>query len=245
MPRIFILPENIAGKTAELPEHEARRLYKVLRMAVGDPVTLIDGHREYSSRISFINSKSVKLEILGISECTSEPKIGITLGQGLPKGDKLEWVLQKSVELGVMSFVPVVMDRSVKRPEAADAEKRHARLIKIATEAVQQSGRVCVPEVTPYKDLTGFLAHTRYAGLKLLMYEGENKKGLGELLKGAGEIKSVAVLIGPEGGLTDSEVRLAESFGFISAGLGPRILRTETAGLAALSIIQYKLGDMG
>jgi len=245
MPRIFVLPENIAGNTVELSEQEARRLYKVLRMVVGDPVTLIDGQKEYSSRITSINAKSVRLEILGASECGSEPKIGITLGQGLPKGEKLEWVLQKSVELGVMSFVPVVMDRSVKRPDTTDAVKKHARLIKIATEAVQQSGRVCVPEVTPYKDLTGFLAHTRYAGLKLLMYEGENKKGLGEILRGAGEVKSVAVLIGPEGGLTDSEVHLAESFGFVSVGLGPRILRTETAGLSALSIIQYELGDMG
>lgn len=245
MPRIFVLPENIRGDRVELPEFEAKRLYKVLRMGVGDPVALIDGAREYSSRIVYINSKKVTLEILGASECASEPSIGITLGQGLPKGDKLEWVLQKSVELGVMSFVPVVMERSVKRPEERDAEKKHARLVKIATEAVQQSGRVCGPEVTPFRELPAFLAQTRYAQLKLLLYEGEKVKGLRDMLHGAGEVKSIALLAGPEGGLSESEVRLAESFGFAAVGLGPRILRTETAGLAAVSIIQYELGDMG
>ncbi len=245
MPRIFVLPENIRGDRVELPEAEAKRLYRVLRMGVGDPVALIDGAREYSARITSIGSKSVSVEILGASKCSSEPSIGITLGQGLPKGEKLEWVLQKSVELGVMSFVPVVMERSVKRPNERDAEKKHARLVKIATEAVQQSGRVCVPEVTPLRELAAFLAQTRYAQLKLLLYEGEKTKSLRDILHDAGDVKSIAILVGPEGGLSESEVRLAESFGFVSVGLGPRILRTETAGIAAVSIIQYELGDIG
>jgi len=245
MPRIFVLPENMSGEKVVLPEAEARRLYKVLRMGVGDTVTLIDGSREYSSRIKAISAKSVTLDILGVSECKSEPSIGITLGQGLPKGEKLEWVLQKAVELGVMSFIPVVMERSVKRPDERDPGKKHARLVKIATEAVQQSGRLCVPEVSSYRELSAFLAQTRYAQLKLLLYEGEKVTGIRDILHGVGEVKSIALLVGPEGGLSESEVRQVESFGFVAVGLGPRILRTETAGIAAVSIIQYELGDMG
>ncbi|HEX9859559.1 MAG TPA: 16S rRNA (uracil(1498)-N(3))-methyltransferase [Nitrospirota bacterium] len=245
MPRIFIPPGCINGDTAVLPESDARRLLRVLRMGPGDAVTLFDGATEYSSRITSIGTKSAILEILESTVTASEPRLEITLGQGLPKGEKLEWVVQKAVELGVGTVVPVVMDRSVKRPDESGRGVRHDRLARIATEAAQQSGRTRVPEVAAQTGLAGFLDIVADAGLKLVFYEGSKTSSLREILHSANGVKSVAVLVGPEGGLTGDEVMLAVSRGFVAAGIGPRILRTETAGLAALSIIQFELGDIG
>jgi 16S rRNA (uracil1498-N3)-methyltransferase len=245
MPRIFVTPEMITGETVTLPETEARRITKVLRMRAGDKVTLFDGRKEYISVVTSLSPKSVTLKLTGFSERSSEPPISVVLGQGVPKGEKLEWTLQKAVELGVSAVVPVLMERSIKRPEMKDMEHRLARLRRIAVEAAQQSGRVCVPEVPAYMDLPMFIEYTGAVGLKVVLYEGERTMGLRDVLHGRSEVKSVALLVGPEGGLTTDEVEEAEAGGFIVAGLGPRILRTETAGIAALSIIQYELGDVG
>jgi len=245
MPRIFIQPGSITDGTVSLPEPEAKRLYRVLRLRPGDPVQLFDGQMEYHTEITSITAKSAELKILSSCQKPSEPTLDILLGQGYPKGEKLEWVLQKAVELGVSYVVPVVMERSVKRPDLKDIEHKLARLRRIATEAAQQSGRVRVPEVPCFMDLPMFLEHARSADLKIIFYEGENTVGLRNLLHGVEGIKSVALLVGPEGGLTEDEVLEAESAGFVSAGLGPRILRTETAGIAAISIIQYERGDIG
>jgi len=245
MPRIFVPPENITGDSVTLPEHEARRLMKVLRMRAGERVTLFDGRKEYLSVVESISAKSVELKITGFTERASEPGLRVTLGQGVPKGEKLEWTLQKAVELGVSEVVPVLMERSVKRPEPKDMEKQISRLRKISVEAAQQSGRVRVPEVPGYMDLGMFCVHTMDAGLKVVLYEGEKTRGLREVLHSRKRVGSVALLVGPEGGLTADEVVQAEASGFIVTGLGPRILRTETAAVAALAIVQYELGDVG
>ena len=137
------------------------------------------------------------------------------------------------------------MERSIRRPDARDVEKQLQRLRKIAVEASQQSGRLRVPEIPCMMDLPMFLQHATDADLKIVLYEGEKTATLRNILHCVPCVRSVALLIGPEGGLTEEEVDEAEAAGFIPAGLGPRILRTETAGLAALSIIQFELGDMG
>ena len=245
MPRIFIQPGYMADGRVTLPPEEARRFFRVLRMGQGDRVDLFDGHKEYRAVILSISPRSAVLEITAENEKTSEPGINIILGQGMPKGDKLEVVVQKSVELGVSEVVPVILERSVKRPDPNDMGGRLSRLKRIATEAAQQSGRVMVPEVTACMDLTMFLEHTRTAGLKILLYEGMKAVGLRDILRSAVDVKSVSLLIGPEGGLTAGEVQEAAAAGYVAAGLGPRILRTETAGPAVISIIQYELGDMG
>lgn len=245
MPRIFIQPGDIKGDTVVLPEPEAKRLLRVLRMHTGDTVTLFDGCKEYHSTITALGTKSASLTITGTSDRQSESPISIVLGQGLPKGEKLEWVVQKAVELGVSSVVPVLMERSIRRPDVKDVDKQLQRLRKIATEAAQQSGRLRVPEIPCMMDLPMFLQHATNADLKIVLYEAEKTVGLREVLHMVTDVRSVYLLIGPEGGLKEEEVDEAEAAGFIPAGLGPRILRTETAGLAALSIIQFELGDMG
>ncbi len=245
MPRIFVQPGEINGDSVTLPETEAKRLSRVLRMDTGDAVTLFDGAKEYHSEITSIGTKSATLKITGSSERNSEPPITIVLGQGLPKGEKLEWVVQKATELGVSAVVPVLMERSIRRPDTKDAARQLERLRKIAVEAAQQSGRMRVPEVPCMMDLPMFLQHASDADLKIVLYEGEKTASLRKVLHCIPAATSVYLLIGPEGGLKEEEVTEAEAAGFIPAGLGPRILRTETAGLAALSIIQFELGDMG
>jgi len=245
MPRIFIPQSDIKGDRVTLPEAEAKRLSRVLRMRPGDPVTLFDGSREYHTHIVELTAKAAVLAVVGVSDMLTSPALDITIGQGVPKGEKLEWALQKAVELGVSSFVPVLMERSVKRPDIKGIEKSLTRLRRIATEAAGQSGRVRVPDVPCYMDLPMFIEAARGAALKVVLYEGEKTRGLRELLHSAVGVDSVAVLVGPEGGLTVDEVLEAEAGGFVPVGLGPRILRTETAGLAALAIIQYELGDIG
>jgi 16S rRNA (uracil1498-N3)-methyltransferase len=245
MPRIFIPPEGITHHSAVLPEAEARRLLKVLRMRPGDALTLFDGRAEYEAEITSLTPKSATVKITASVPRKTESHLTIVLGQGFPKSEKFEWVIQKAAELGAASVVPVMMERSVKRPEPGDMEKRLARFRRIATEAAQQSGRLRAPEVPCFMDLPMFVEHTRPADLKVILYEGEKTRSLREVLHGAAGIKSAALLVGPEGGLTKDEVLEAEAAGYVAAGLGPRILRTETAGLAALSIIQYELGDIG
>ena len=245
MPRIFINPGDITGDTVVLPEPEAKRLLRVLRMSPADTVTLFDGTIEYNSVITHLGTKSATLKITGTTERKSEPTLTTVLGQGLPKGEKLEWVVQKAVELGVSAVVPVLMERSIRRPDPRDVDKQLQRLRKIAVEASQQSGRLRVPEIPCMMDLPMFLQQATGADLKIVLYEGEKTVGLRDVLHMVTDVRSVYLLIGPEGGLKEEEVDEAEAAGFIPAGLGPRILRTETAGLAALSIIQFELGDMG
>jgi len=245
MPRIFIKPESITDGHATLPEAEARRLFRVLRMRPGDSVTLFDGQCEMAATIVSLNAKSAVLKVGERTGRDSEPPISITLGQGMPKGEKLEWVVQKAVELGVTALTPVVMERSVKRPDAAAAEKALTRLRRIAEEAARQSGRLRPPDIPGFMTLGEYLERTRQAELKIIFYEGEKTRGLREVLHGASDVKNVALIVGPEGGLSEEEVRLAVEAGYVPVGLGPRILRSETAGITALSLIQYELGDLG
>ena len=245
MPRIFVLPDSLNGDIVSLPPDDAKRLYKVLRMHPGDSVTLFDGTDEYDTVITALGPKSATLKITAKINRQDAPALEILLGQGMPKGEKLEWVVQKASELGVSAVVPVIMGRSVKRPDVTGAEKKLIRLRKIAAEAARQCGRVSVPDIPCYMDLPMFLEAASGFGLKILFYEGAKTAGLRPLLHGLSGVEKVAVLIGPEGGLSPEEADEAEAAGFIAAGLGPRILRTETAGLAAISIIQYELGDMG
>ncbi len=244
MARIFVEPARVKEDPATLPEDSAKKLLRVLRMKPGDSITLFDGAREYSGIIKSLSQKSAEIAITGSFGNARDPRLHILLGQGSPKAEKLEYVVQKAVELGATEIAPVILERSVKRPDAADAEKKLLRLRKIAVEASRQSGRVSVPEIQCFSDLTMFVERARRFDLKIIFYEGEKTRGLRELLHGCGAVSSVAVLVGPEGGFTDDEVLEVEAAGFVTAGLGPRILRTETAGLVALSIIQYELGDI-
>jgi len=233
------------GSSLTLPESEARRLHKVLRMRTGDTLSLFDGQSEYAGVIRSISPKSAEIEITEKLERNTEPPIRILLGQGLPKGERLEWALQKAAELGVTGFVPVVLERSVRRPKPESETKAVRRMESIAAEAAAQSGRLRPPEVHGFTDLAGFIEAAGDYELKLVPYESEQTRGIGITLEAAEGVRDVAILVGPEGGLSDDEIGTLTEAGFVPVRMGPRILRTETAGVTAVALVQFALGDLG
>jgi len=242
MTRLFLNPEKISGDKAIIEGINVRYLTHVLRYTEGDELILLDGRgKGYKGKISLINRNKIDVRILEEIAIVTESPIEITLAQGIPKAEKMELIIQKATELGINRIIPLVTGRSIMKPKGAI---RLQRWLRIATSSAQQSGRSIVPVIG---SITGFKEYMtqKHSGAGLIFYEGEEKMGLKEFLKGLKGIKEIIFLIGPEGGFTDEEYRMALEKGFTSVGLGPRILRTETAAITALSILQYELGDLG
>lgn len=196
---------------------------------------------DYTCVIRAVDRHQVCAEITAEHPNQSEPSVAVTLYQCLPKGDKFELILQKSVELGVTTIVPVVSSRCISRPDEKSLSKKLLRFQKIAHSAAEQSGRGMIPRVAPPLDFSAACLDASSAHLPLLCYE-KGGLPLGELSFAA--VTSIALLIGPEGGFSPSEVELAERHRIQIISLGPRILRCETAPLAALSILMHLTGNM-
>ena len=205
-----------------------------------DALTLSDGAgTDYTGEIESITGDTVMVRLTDKFKNRSEPALRVTLYPGMPKADKLELITQKAVELGVTKIVPVLTSRSVSRPDAKSVSKKQERLQRIALEAAKQSGRGIIPEIGKMTDLESALKTA--PGKKILFYEGGGE-ALGALV--SPDEAEVSVFIGPEGGFDAAEVQLAKQYGATPATLGPRILRTETAPLAALSVLMYITGNM-
>ena len=245
--RRFIIPFHSVGGdevtiTGDLFHHMAR----VLRLKMGARLSLADGNgREFMGTICRVDADNLTIKLEG-NDIASVSEIGpkITLFQGLPKGDKLECILQKCTELGVSEIVPFVAARSVSRPAAGRIQEKLERWRRIALEAARQSRRMTVPQVTFAADLSEVCRQADHP-VKLLLWEEEQTRSLRMLLAGVQSPQKIAVIVGPEGGLTREEVTCALKCGFISVSLGKRIVRTETAGLAILAILQFHWGDIG
>lgn len=243
MPKFF---ENISLDDNEifaLNEENARHCAKALRSKSGDIITVCNGGIDYECEIENISGESVNCRVLSHARCAAEPSVSLTLYQCHPKGDKLESVIQKSVELGVYEICPVLSSRCVSRPDLKKSDKKCERYRKIAKSACEQSGRGRIVDVTPLTDFENALKRAENADVKIIFYEGGGK-ALKNIMENAGVYESVAVLIGPEGGFSEDEVESAMSHGFIAATLGKRILRTETAPLAAISAIMLLSGNL-
>ncbi len=244
MPRFFtdalrFDTDTLTGQ-AVVDGEDGRHISRSLRMRVGEALTVSDGTGfDYDGEIEEINGDTVTVHLTKQYKNKSEPTLRVTLCPGMPKGDKLELVTQKATEMGVSEIIPVLTDRSVSRPDGKSAAKKQERLQRIALEAAKQSGRGAVPQVGA---MVGFKEAVRKAkGTKILFYEGG---GL-PLSKCLPENETdVTVFIGPEGGFAPEEVEFAKENGVVTATLGPRILRTETAPLAALAILMYMTGNM-
>lgn len=239
MQKLFVdfIPEG----SITLDDEQSRHIAKSLRMRVGDMLTLCAGNgRDYGCIIENIDSKNVTLKVCYEQASDSEPSVKVTLYQGVPKGDKLEDVIQKCVELGITEIQPVLTHRSVSRPDAKSAKKKQERYQKIALEASQQSGRGIVPEIKLMTDLKNAVQNDD-SELKILFYEGG-----GEPLKSLvnSNVKSVSIYIGPEGGFEENEVELIKANGGKIATLGKRILRTQTAPVAALTSIMLLTNNL-
>ena len=233
MPKFFL--DNAPGETALLDGEDGRHIARSLRMRPGEALTLCDCRgTDYDGVIDAIDGESVTVRILGSRPCAAEPSLSAVLYQCLPKLDKFDLVVQKSVELGVSRIVPVLSMRCVSRPDAKSLAKKLERWNRIAAEAAKQSGRGILPPVSPTLPFEQAVREAESAGgVNLLFYEG-----VGEATRTA------SLFVGPEGGFDKSEVELAAAHGITPATLGPRILRTETAPLAALAAMMTVSGNM-
>ncbi len=241
MPRFFVNEPLAVGSDATIEGADARHIGSSLRMTIGERLTLCDGMgTDYDAEITAVERERVALTVLAATPSVTEPTLAVTLYMGLPKSDKMEWIIQKCVELGVTAIVPVAMARSVVRLDAKDGAKKQARWQKIADEAAGQSGRGILPEVEAPISWKQALARWKKENT-LLCYEGGGAP-IGQLV--TPEDTAVSLVVGPEGGFDPVEVIAVTDLGGRIATLGPRILRCETAPIAALSVLMEKSGNM-
>lgn len=241
MANFYITKDQIIDNTALITGEEAQHVSRVLRMKKGDKVTLCDGDGIfYDALLCGFDEKSVKAQILSSRNAETEPKVSITLFQGVPKNPKLETIVQKATEIGVVRIVPMDTNRAVAK---LDKSAKVDRLRKIAREAAKQSKRGVVPVVTDAISFKDAVKEAAKADLAIIPYEEETEISLKKALAGK-TAKSIAVMIGPEGGFEKDEILLAKENGIVSVTLGKRILRTETAGLAVSAAVLYECGDM-
>lgn len=220
-----------------LPEAQAHYIRRVLRLAVGDAVQLFDGSgQEFVGELVEVGKKSVQVELREQFAGLTESPLRIHLGQGLSRGERMDWAIQKATELGVAEITPLVSERCEVRLKDERADKRLAHWRQIAISACEQCGRSVLPIINAPLGLHDWLAQTE-AELKLVLHP------VAEPLASHARPGSLAFLIGPEGGLSDAEVQQAQRAGYHPARLGPRVLRTETAPVVALSVAQQLWGD--
>ncbi len=237
-PRFFISSSQVREDRITVTGEDVRHIASVLRMKTGDELLLCDGQgTDYRVRIIDAGKKEIRTEVVG---STRRELAGpaITLGQGLPKSDKMDWIVQKATELGVSSIVPLVTERTIVK--IRDEEKRVSRWQKICREAAMQSNRPDIPRVEPILRFSDFLRtlNSELGTLLLLPWE-EGTTPIKNVLRAHSAVKDIIVLIGPEGGFAPSEAELARANGFHLVSLGPNILRTETAAISALAMLGY------
>ena len=242
MSKFFVDASDVQGGSIFIRSKEdVRHIVKVLRLKEGAEIEISDSAQwEYTARICFIGEDEVEAEILDKQKFAREPELQVTLFQGIPKQSKMETIIQKCVELGVYEVVPVFMERTVV-VDRGKFYKKQERWQKIAEEAAKQSGRGVIPEVAAMADFKAAVKQAAQQGEILLFYEGGGE-GIARLV--GPETKTISVFIGPEGGFEASEVAFAQQFSAKAATLGPRILRTETAPIAALAAIMLASGNM-
>lgn len=245
MQRFFVQPHQIEEVVHQIHilGADVNHIKNVLRMRPGEELWISDGgEKEYHCKIEALEEDEVLLHILYAQEPEYELPNKIYLFQGIPKGDKMELIIQKTVELGVFSVIPVEMKRCVVKLDAKKAEKKTARWQQIAESAAKQSKRMLVPQVHPVMNYQEALEFAKSLDICLLPYE--LARGMQETREIVGSIapeKSIGIFIGPEGGFEEKEVEAAMGMGAKPITLGRRILRTETAGLALLSVLMFRL----
>lgn len=230
-----------AGTELDLPAAAAEHIVRVLRLAVGDVVTLFNGDgNDYAATLLDAGRAGARVRVTTAHVNTCESPLALTLAQGIARGDKMDLVVQKATELGVARVVPLATERSEVRLDAARAAKRHAHWRAVAASAGEQCGRSRVPEILPLTPIDAWLAALADDGALRLALLPVATRSLRECQPSAA---GTVLVIGPEGGLGPRDVEALDAAGFIGLRLGPRILRTETAGIAALAALQALHGD--
>ena len=240
----FFIPKPFKQEM-QITGQDAHHIIDVLRMEPGEQIQIVaDDGISFVGEITAINSNTVSVAAREILRDSHEPDVQISLLQGLAKGEKMELIIQKAVEIGVTDIYPVAMSHSVVVLESAKAGKKVERWQKIAESAAKQSKRDIIPVVHEVMTL-GQILQTGKWELLLVAYESENQVSLKEALQAHKDAKTVGVIIGPEGGLSNEEVEAAKACSGIAVSLGRRILRTETAGLVAATAILYETDNLG
>lgn len=240
MTRLYLARPLAPQMQVELPEDAVRHLVQVLRMQAGETLTVFNGHGgEYDAVLEHADRRHARLRLGAHHAVSRESPLPVTLVQCVSKGDRMDYTLQKAVELGVSRIVPLVSERSVVRLDAERWARRQAHWEGVVIAACQQSGRTVIPPVAAVADFGRWLAQPPAPGLRLTLAPGA-AQGLHGLSRPS---DGVSLLVGPEGGLSAAEIRQAGAAGWLPLHLGPRILRTETAGVALLASLQALWGD--
>ncbi len=240
MPTFFLDRKKLSGDTAVLDGTEAGHMLRSLRLSVGDSFHAFDEEgRRYRMRILEATSRSLRAEILETFPPEPPPLVAVTLLVGLPKADKMDFILEKATELGVSRVIPFRSSRTIPRVDPADARKRLLRWERVALAAAKQCGSGRVPDVAGIVPYPEALRRAAEHEGKVVFYEGEGTFSLKRVLAGMPAVRTVALVVGPEGGFSPGEVGEAVAAGCLCAGLGSRILRVETAALAVLAMVMY------
>ena len=239
----YVKNEQINGIKATIIGEDVKHVRDVLRYKVNDKLSICDENgKKYNTKILNFAKEQINLQIINVCEETSEPNVKVTLFQGMPKVDKLEWIVQKCTELGVYEIVPVITDRVIVKLDEKNTSKKLERWNKIALEAAKQSGRQKVPEVKKPINLKNLVENISKYDILILPYECEKEITIKSVLKNIDEkCENIAILIGPEGGFSEEEISVFSKENVKKVTLGSRILRTETAGIATLAMILYEL----
>ena len=245
MPRFTISPDRISGDRVAFDADETHHLARVLRLHPGDVVTAADG-RGHAWQVRLLTlCESATGAIVGAAELAPESALEIALVQAVPKGDRLETIVRATTELGVKRILPALTARTIVRLDAPRWRERARRWQRVAREAAKQCGRATVPLVEPPRPLAEWLAEDEPTDLRLCLWEVDGAPLRDVIERCAPRPRSVRVIVGPEGGLTRDEVARAGDAGYVTVTLGRRILRTDTAGVSIVALLQWALGDLG
>jgi 16S rRNA (uracil1498-N3)-methyltransferase len=244
MARFFVPKESLGDQRGVIDGPELLHLRKVLRLVVGDRITVFDDAGwEHEAVIRALSAEQGEIEIVSSYRPARESDVRIILGVGLTKGEKMDFVVEKATELGAQAIVPCSSEYSVPKLDERKITSRTTRWEKIALAAVKQCGRTRLPEVLPLCHFEALVSGDWDYALKLFFWEKESARSLRTAREKRGDAKAVLLVVGPEGGFSAAEAALAQAHGFESVRLGPRILRAETAAIAALSLVQFLWGD--
>lgn len=247
IPRVFVPPSHWRGREeAWITGDDARHLTRVLRLAAGSKVLLLDGSgRVYAAEVREVDREGVWALVTGPAELPADPGLRVTLVPSLAKGERMDDLVQKATEVGVAAIVPVVSERTVVRLTPEKAGRRVERWRRIATEAAEQCRRPLVPDVLAVCRFEEALGLVPAGGAAFFLWEEERGTGLKDALRSRPPAREVFLFTGPEGGFTPEEAAAAAARGAISVSLGPRLLRADTAGVVAATLVLYEWGDIG
>ena len=241
IPRIYTDTPLQAGAEAQLDDKAAQHVGRVLRMQPGQALSLFNGDgQDYPALIASASKKNVTVQVEQSTANNSESALEIVLGQTLSKGDRMDYAVQKATEMGVTQIVPLSTERCDVRLKGDREDKRLSHWQSVAISAAEQCGRARVPDILPVMNISEWLEYSQRCDLRLVLHH-RTEQSLDSLAKPS----SVALMIGPEGGLSADEIAQAETSGFLPVALGPRVLRTETAPVAAMALCQWLWGDFG